>query len=330
MTTSIINKIYIINDQDTTKLRKFKIKIQNYFKNIPIKIWINNKKDNINVSFICKQTCSNNVISEWNTHYNLWKHIIKKNDDRVLVLSSDIILDMNFSDKFDLYWNQIPHDWDIVYLGCQGSCHNSTLSDSYYNLFLLQNEDIDNNLIKPCFPLGLYAYIINNNAALKLTSNENFKQVSNNIDYCLATYIASNKNFNLYAFEPALANIKKKEKKIKEHDVIYPITSMMYYSNNDDSTLDDALSSNYLYFSLVNIYITYYTLLLFLLVAVSGLFIEETVSILIVICLVLLQLIELAYTKSDNKKLQTLLFELVLIILIYASSTKLRNNYKQN
>ncbi len=87
---SIINKIYIITSDD----RKFnKIKYRLDAKKIkivkcnPIKgnQLPDDKVENITTKS-CSYFCSNKTITDWLTHYNLWKNIAKRDEDNVLIL----------------------------------------------------------------------------------------------------------------------------------------------------------------------------------------------------------------------------------------------------
>lgn len=330
---SIIKKIYIVvhnsNNKNWTKLVS-KLK---WF-NIPIKKWNSVKKNNITDKKVnkiatktCASFCSVDMISEWLTHFNLWKHIVKNEEDLVLILDENIILAKNFNNKLDKYWNQIPYDWDIVYLGCNGSCGNSTITETYYKvMYGRENEDINSNLIKPCFPLGLYAYIITYEGAKKLLKNDNFKKIGYKLDYYLAKYAFFENNLNLYAFIPALVK-KKSHNKIDNHEIFKPITSKLIYTKS--SNIHDVLGSQFVNIRFLKLNITYYTIIFALSSLIIGYYGDQKLKRVYVFTLTVLLFFEIAYTKTNNNKLKTLFFEIFVIFVFLTLGLKLTHNMLQ-
>jgi GR25 family glycosyltransferase involved in LPS biosynthesis len=240
------------------------------------------------------------MVINWATHYNLWTNIVKKKEDRILILSDNVKLIKNFNNKLQRYWNQVPSDWDMVYLGCNGSCGNSSCTDTYYKIFHLDsNEDISSNLIKPCAPLGLYGYIITYDGAKKIINNKNIKKANFNLDNSLVKYIMNN-NFTPYAFIPQLVYERKRRSKIKDHNIIDPILNVNYKKR---STISELLNDQLVYIRSLNINITYYSLLLSVIALIIGYqnrFRIRSIGITILITIILF---ELGYSKTNDNSI---------------------------
>lgn len=336
----IINKIYIventinqkninsdnlenlINSADIEKLKKKLPKIS-------IEKWkqFDKKLTDIDIKKISttlgSNFCSNKKINEWLTHYKLWKNIIKNKEDRVLILSNNISLTDNFLYKFNKWWNQIPHDWDIVYLGCNGSCNESNLVHTYYSFNGINNDNIDYNLIKPGCPLGLFAYTITYDCAKKLTNHKKFKKIQKNgLDYCIVNNIVYDKNFNVYAFVPSLVNLKKKENSIKQQEIIEPLISNIKYRKG--ATFNDILKSEFIYIRIFNLVINYYSILFIIISFLIGLKCTKKLQNIFLISIIFLHLFEFGFTKLNLDKTKTLLFQIVSIIITLLASSKIK------
>jgi hypothetical protein len=104
---SIINKIYVITNDDN-KYDKIKYKFKST--KIPIvkvtPLAENKVVDDISsiASKKCTYLCSNKTVSHWLTHYNLWKIIKDKKEDKVLILEDNGKPIKNFSDMIEEYW----------------------------------------------------------------------------------------------------------------------------------------------------------------------------------------------------------------------------------
>jgi GR25 family glycosyltransferase involved in LPS biosynthesis len=323
---SILNKVYIIGNNHSSNKTKKLIKTLkpievNRWKQIKENNLCDNKINNITTS-TCGLICSNKMIINWLTHYRLWKHIVKKEEDRVLILEDSAILTKNFKKKLEKLWNQVPHDWDIIYLGCQGSCGNTTTTDTYYKLMNMSNKDVDNNLIKPCFPLGLYAYIISYEGAKKLVEHENFKKVGYKLDYYLANHITKSDNFNAYAFIPPLSKKIDKIPKIKYHEILDPLVTNIKHTN--DTGLSDILNTEVAFYRYQQISITYYSIIIAIVALLVGFLGDKKLKNIFMVSIFFIQLFEMGITKTNGSKLKTLTFELICTCIFYIMGYKLK------
>lgn len=80
------------------------------------------------------------------SHYMLWNHLYHSNIEEAIVLEDDVRLVKDFNCLFFNYKNQLPIDWQFVFLGCE-----------WINVY--NKEVISDNIIKG-YPYCTYAYMI--------------------------------------------------------------------------------------------------------------------------------------------------------------------------
>lgn len=71
------------------------------------------------------------------SYYEAWIKILKNANSKILIFDDDIRLMYNFQMNFSKLFQNVPHDWDIVYLGasqhswedvdCKGSIYKGIL-----------------------------------------------------------------------------------------------------------------------------------------------------------------------------------------------------------
>lgn len=156
--------------------------------------------------------CSPSMIGCWLSHYTLWKHIVDNKETDVLVLEDDaypVYKGSEFNNKLAEFWQEVSlnfaSDVDMIYFGCFGSCDNSVVQKNFFQLYGgKENKKISRHIVRPGFPLGAHAYMLSYKGAQKLIDSNKFNKVDYHIDHHLANYFASNTDFNVYAFYPAL------------------------------------------------------------------------------------------------------------------------------
>ena len=116
------------------------------------------------------------------SHRSIWEKIANSNYEKVLILEDDIEINDNIY-NFNSIYNEVPKDWDILYIG----------SGQY-----IKNEKITNNIFKLDHAYCLYGYIINSRSARKLL--DNIFPLKQQID----SSIYLNKNINAYIVEPVM------------------------------------------------------------------------------------------------------------------------------
>lgn len=111
---------------------------------------------------------SNKIISEgaigcFLSHYMLWNVLKYFNHNEFIIIEDDIIFKSNFIEKLKFYKQQLPNNWDHVFLG--------------YSCFDNANDPIkiNENVLKcKLSPLGTFAYMIKKssiNTLLESTDN---------------------------------------------------------------------------------------------------------------------------------------------------------------
>lgn len=327
---NIISKIYVITKSD----KKLKTIINRFNKVGKNKIKANITKyeeidsDRLTEEQIegittpmCSQLCSTTTISQWLSHYNLWKNIVKNNEDNVLILENNVAPSNNFYEMLEEYWKEVPNDWDMIYFGCTGSCDSSVIKDTTYRIFKnrintpAQKENKEMVFVmEPGYPLGIYGYMLSLKGAKKLLADDNLKKVNFGLDYSLAKNIIDSDDFKAYSFKPPLIfNVKDPvpEKDIR-HSINKPITSNINLS--DKQSLGDLEEYPVYHIRKLGIDVTYSMVLLMIVSFLIGYNNDDKLKKVYITTITFLQVIEMAYTKTSFNKLKNLLFELIVII----------------
>jgi len=70
------------------------------------------KKD----SWLLKNKCGS--VGCYLSHIKIWDEILEsENINQALILEDDIDLDIDFNQKLEKYYQQVPDNWDLIYLG---------------------------------------------------------------------------------------------------------------------------------------------------------------------------------------------------------------------
>src|SRR3989442_3393968 len=125
----------------------------------------------------CRNFCSNGMIGCWLSHYNLWKHIVNNNLDNVLILEDDAEPINEYNNKIQGVLASIPGDYDLVYLGCMGSC---SVSGHMYTKIIYgkENKNYNEKLMIPTRPMCTHAYLLSNKGAKKLIESDELKKIN--------------------------------------------------------------------------------------------------------------------------------------------------------
>lgn len=329
----LIKTVYIITD-DNEKFNKIKSKIGSKIPIIKVNgIKLDKNKKNIidqNISETCKYMCQNTTISKWLTHYNLWNNVYKKgNTGNILIIDDEGMPIDSFLDMFEEYTKELPKNWDFVYLGCIGSCNTSLINDAYYRLLKSRsNNDVYINdkkmiyVIEPGYPLGLYGYMLSKKGIEKLVNNSDLKKVQTDLDYFIAQDMMINTDLHIYSFNPPLINYNPIKNKIVTHEIMQPITEKFQLSETTNiTTLWD---TPMYYFRPLDLDLTYFTFVLLMLAFMVGYLMNEDNQRIFIGIITIIQLLEMALSKSNKRKLKNLIFELVLIYTLFYIGTILQ------
>ncbi len=131
--------------------------------------------------FIKKAKFSLGEIGVTCSHRAIWKLMIERNYEQVIVFEDDVILENNFKENLQKFLADLPEDWDIAFLGV-GRRNNK------YEYFVSVGEifrDLDNieghpfvAKIQPTnLTYGMYGYVINQKGAKKLLQLTDFSDM---------------------------------------------------------------------------------------------------------------------------------------------------------
>lgn len=290
----------------------------------------------------CNNFCSYGMIGCWLSHYSLWAHIVKNKLNNVLILEDDAIPVNNFNKKFGNIWenlsksSDIPKNYDIIYIGCCGSCDNS--SNNLLTFIGIHNKDIYVNRKKvddvmiPGFPLGCHAYIISYKGAKKLVDNKEWDKVKYHIDTTLANFYNHNNSdpqkepFNVYALKEPLVfqsgNTEGSDISGDQHPSLTYFFSKI--KSTDNHKMDVAMNTQHLSNRKLGINVTGYTILFATLSFLVGLCGNQVVIQYYIFFLIILGAIDIYI--STNKNINNLIFEVFIISICLYVGYKLNNN----
>lgn len=129
------------------------------------------------------------------SHRNIWLDIQKTKKNNCLILEDDITINDNFSSKLNFYLNNVPDDYDILFLGYHPSSlkHVITNSQEYdYNNY----NDSANIFIRSNRVYGLFGYIVSQKGVDKLLK---LFPITNQIDTEISDAM---KHLNVYLVKP--------------------------------------------------------------------------------------------------------------------------------
>lgn len=147
---NFVDKTYVINlerrkdrlEHITKEMRKINVNF-NRFNAIDGKKLSNIKLPDINKS----------IIATVRSHSGVIKDAIKNKYQKIAIFEDDVIFCDDFDKRFKYYLENIPNDWDIMYLGCHfNSCPDPKL--------------IKNNVYKVSCAYGCFSMILNNKSGL--------------------------------------------------------------------------------------------------------------------------------------------------------------------
>jgi glycosyl transferase family 25 len=150
-----------------------------------------------------EQNYSNSQIAISLSHFNIYKQIMEKYDN-ALILEDDVIFDNDFNNKFNKILMQLPNDYDMLFIGngCNFHIHKNRLIPNklVYKKYIYPTKWAGNGATR-CTD----SYLINKKCAInmcKYINNLSYK-INKPIDWFLNTAIQDN-NFNIYWAEPTI------------------------------------------------------------------------------------------------------------------------------
>lgn len=192
---TFINKVYVINlkrrsDRWTTLQKAFAhtgLTLIRWNATLGTTIPSSQLKQLVTPS--CYQFCPRSIIGVWLSHYRLWQHIAKHKETNVLILEDDAYPSSDFPSALNSIFPSLPSNWDLLFLGCYGSCVLRQFAASY-------------SIFKPSFPLALHSYMITCHGAQKLINALHTPYYT--IDFAMASFFLCHPDFKVFAVKPNL------------------------------------------------------------------------------------------------------------------------------
>ena len=258
-----MNKIFLINlekDVDRLKYQELQFKKNNLkFERVNAiygKDLNENEKIILSGSYFNYLTNTDAMIGCFQSHLNIYKKIVNENLDNVIIMEDDILFNPNINEKIKILNNNLPNNYDIIHLGCDGmSCLYPKLFKINYNKYFYKNS----NLL-----VGTWCYMISNNGArkiLKYYENNNVGHIdrafteNKNIDlFIFKNPLVKHYNNNFYSNQDSLNNISNNE-------YIISLNTPQFYIRplNINFTLKN-INYYYLFLSLLTIIIICYVI----------------------------------------------------------------------
>ena len=152
---------------------------------------------------LLKNTCPKGVLGLSASHRKIWKQIIEEELDMAMILEDDARFTKDAPKILNKVLEQLPSDFDILYLGCGGVCDDQPLkspSDLIYAVLYSaprSSKTISKNLIVPKFPTETHAYIVSNKGARALLAEQKVCHIDADI--------STTPNLKMYACNPVIA-----------------------------------------------------------------------------------------------------------------------------
>ena len=267
----------------------------------------------------CRQFCSNGMIGCWLSHYRLWKLIVKNYLNNVLILEDDAEPVDGFNEKIGVVLDSIPKDYDLVYIGCYGSCSEGG-SIGYKYLLGGSNIDYNEHLMIPYSPYCTHAYLLSNKGANKLLNSKDMKKISYHVDYAIINNIYTNPDFKMYAVKSSLitqpADVNDSNITFNDHPLLSYLFS--FISAENGYSLDYALNIETAHIRSISVDISIMLLILLIISMLVGAWNSKSLSQVYFQCLFTIFFIEIAIKLYHGKmKFNNTLFEFLMIPIFF-------------
>jgi GR25 family glycosyltransferase involved in LPS biosynthesis len=159
------------------------------------------------------------------SHIKSWELFLKSGEKNALIVEDDVVFTKDFKKNLEINMENVPSDYDILYLGCFGCTTNInfyTFTGFFTNQLNLNTKKINKYINKPLFVGAAHAYVITQNGAMKLIHHIKHK-ISIHIDMQINQLIRDN-------FINA-----------------YSLNKRIVYQTSTDDTLSTNISSNHPY-----------------------------------------------------------------------------------
>jgi len=166
------------------------------------------KYDNFDDEYIKKHTSSfyykygpKSSIAIAMSHIKTWRKFLLSEKELCIIFEDDVVLVKDFDEELENALQNVPRDFDILYLGCFG-CNSDlncfTIPFSF--IYKLNNSEIINDHIKkPKIAFALHGYVLSKKGAKKLIKYTE-KNINNHIDVMIFKLYNQGK-INIYSLK---------------------------------------------------------------------------------------------------------------------------------
>jgi len=222
MTTSLIDKVYLINlDKDKERLLEVDKQLRQAkipYERFPAILGSNISSDPRLTKF-CSNFCSDGIKGCALSHHTLWERAIANEYKTVMILEDDVQIPADINEKIDSLFLRVQDDWDILFVGCRFFCNDHHLTSKIGNR-ILQTVPIehDNDIKRVKGSIGSHA-IIYKTSFLKKIINE---PINNHIDLELNDWIHKY-NAKVYGLYPEIIPLGSTHTKSTIADIYPPL-----------------------------------------------------------------------------------------------------------
>lgn len=217
-----IDSVYVINmDKDTKRMAD----IDSALKGVGIRYERFAAIDGSLVSAdsqlapICMNFCTNGMKGCALSHHAVWKKAIEKGDKVVMVMEDDAIIPEDINERIADVFARIPHDWDILYVGCRYMCNDKEDVAKVGNFLAgTTPEKYDGDIKKVQGSIGSHAIIYKTEFLKKIID----EQIYTHID---AQLVLWTKEFgaNAYGLYPDLVRVDETKTESNLSDSFPPL-----------------------------------------------------------------------------------------------------------
>lgn len=187
------------------------------------------------------------------SHLEIWKDIIKYGGDNenYLIIEDDVFLEDHntFKENLDRSLENVPNDFDILYLGCFGCTEKYYIMNFFYSMIYKSTEfkKINNFINSPRNVITTHAYIINKKGCIKLIDLVTKYKIDKPIDEWLNYFFIYDK-LNVYVSNPILMSQNStRSYDGTNHPVLINKIMSIFYMENGQYRLDYILNNPILY-----------------------------------------------------------------------------------
>lgn len=151
----------------------------------------------------CDYSCTDSLIGCALSHKKAWKTALSNNDEYSMICEDDCYFHKDFNVLFPIIWNNVPKDFDILYVGCEMGCSYEKKYSWTTKLMMLFREKkykkINKYVYIPELPLAAHCYILSKNGISKLLKS------MEKINYHVDAQILTIEDLISYSINPKLA-----------------------------------------------------------------------------------------------------------------------------